>query len=92
MNMNQLARAVADSTDQTVDASSSAVKAVFDAISAELVKGGSVTIQGFGTFEVRDRAERQGRNPRTGESITIAASKGPAFKASSSLRDAVNGK
>lgn len=61
-------------------------------ITSELVKENAVSIKGFGTFEVRNRSERQGRNPATGETITIKASKSPAFKASSVLKKNVNQK
>ena len=75
-----LSKAVADS----------AVNAVFSAISDALAKEETVTVAGFGTFSTKRRPSRQGRNPRTGESITIAASKVPSFKAGKTLRDAVN--
>ena len=71
----------------TADAS---VTALFEAIGDGLAKGESVSIAGFGTFSVKDRAARQGRNPRTGEAIVIAASKVPLFKAGKGLRDALN--
>jgi DNA-binding protein HU-beta len=61
-----------------------------DAITAELAKGGSVALTGFGSFQVKDRSARIGRNPQTGESISIAASKVPGFKAGKSRKDAVN--
>ena len=66
-----------------------AVDGVFDAIQDALARGESVALTGFGTFSVRRRPARTGRNPRTGESIEIAASKAPAFKAGKTLRDAV---
>lgn len=69
---------------------SMAVDAVVDAIVAALKQGDKVAIAGFGNFEVRDRPARQGRNPRTGEAVQIAASKNPAFKAAKALKDAVN--
>src|SRR5690606_398869 len=68
----------------------SAVDAVFDTISSSLGRGDSVAIAGFGTFEVRERAARTGRNPRTGEEIQIPAAKNPAFKAGKALKEAVN--
>ena len=68
----------------TADAS---VSALFESIGNTLAKGESVSIAGFGAFSVKDRAARQGRNPRTGESIAIAASKVPSFKAGKGLRD-----
>ena len=67
-----------------------AVTAVFSAISDALARGETVTITGFGTFSTKSRPARQGRNPRTGESIAIAASTTPSFKAGKTLRDAVN--
>ena len=67
-----------------------AVKAVFEAIEGELVKGGKVSLAGFGNFEVRHRSARTGRNPQTGEEVQIAASKAPAFKAAKRLKEAVN--
>ena len=66
-----------------------AVNAALAAITEELKNGGKVSLVGFGTFEVRERAERKGRNPRTKEEITIPASKLPAFKAGKALKDAV---
>lgn len=66
-----------------------AVDALLDAISAALAKGEKVTVTGFGTFEVRQRAARMGRNPQTGAPLHIAASKTPAFKAGKGLKDAV---
>ena len=68
----------------------SAVNAVFSVIADALAREETVTIAGFGTFSTKRRSARQGRNPRTGESITIAASKVPSFKPGKTLRDAVN--
>ena len=70
----------------------SVVSAVFSAIGDALARDDAVAIAGFGTFSTRNRAARQGRNPATGESIAIAASKTPAFKAGKTLRDTVNGR
>ena len=67
-----------------------AVKAFTDAVSEELVKGGKVQLVGFGTFEVSERAAREGRNPKTGKTMTIEASKTPKFKAGKALKDEVN--
>lgn len=67
-----------------------AVNAVFDAIGDALAKGKLVRVPGFGTFSVKSRSARQGRNPRTGESIEIAGANVPSFKAGKGLRDAVN--
>ena len=63
---------------------------ILESIKEELVSGGKVQIVGFGSFEVVERAEKVGRNPKTGEAMTIAASKAPKFKASKTLKDAVN--
>lgn len=70
--------------------SAKAVKAVFECIGEALAKGDKVQLIGFGTFEVRERAAKQGRNPKTGAAIKIAASKSPAFKAGKDLKDNVN--
>ena len=70
---------------------SAVVDAVFSAIGDSLARDESVVIPGFGTFSAKTRGARQGRNPRTGESIAIAASKAPSFKAGKALRDAVRG-
>lgn len=67
-----------------------ALDAILESIKEELSKGGKVTLVGFGNFEVAERAERQGRNPKTGEAMTIAASKAPKFKAGKAFKDAVN--
>ena len=66
------------------------MKAVFDTVAQELAAGGKVQVIGFGTFEVRERAAREGRNPQNGKTITIAASKSPAFKAGKGLKEQVN--
>ena len=92
MKKTDLIAAVAEKSGSTKKAADLAVTAAFDAIKAALAAGETVTIAGFGTFEVRARAEKQGRNPRTGETITVAATKVPAFKAGSALKDAVAGK
>ena len=91
MNRNDLIDAVAEKTGQTKKAANESITAVLDAITGELAKGGKVQLVGFGTFEVRSRAARQGRNPKTKEAIQIAASKAPAFKAGKALKDAVGG-
>ena len=67
-----------------------ALKAFTDVVTEELKKGGKVQLVGFGTFEVSERAAREGRNPQTKETITIAASKAPKFKAGKALKDMVN--
>ena len=88
MNKTDLVNAVAEKGLTKKDAAA-AVEAVFGAIEGALVKGDKVQLIGFGTFEVRERAAKEGRNPKTGEKITIAASKVPAFKAGAALKAAV---
>ena len=90
MNKNDLVSAVADSSGLTKADAGRAVDAVFDSISSTLKSGGDVRIVGFGTFSVAQRAATTGRNPRTGETIQIKASKQPKFKAGAPLKDAVN--
>ena len=90
MKKSDISAHVANQASLTKSAADGAVNAVFDAISDALAKEDTVTIAGFGTFSTKRRPARQGRNPRTGESITIAASIVPSFKAGKSLRDAVN--
>lgn len=90
MNKAELIDAVADSADLSKAAAARAVDAMLDSVTDALKKGDQVTLVGFGTFEVRERAARQGRNPQTGATIQIAASKAPAFKAGKALKDAVN--
>ena len=90
MNKAELIDAVADSTDLSKADATRAVDAVLDTVTGALKKGEQVSLTGFGTFEVRERAARQGRNPQTGATIQIAASRAPAFKAGKALKDAVN--
>ena len=90
MNKSELIDAVANSTDLTKADAARAVDGVIGAITGALKPGGQVTIVGFGTFLVRHREARAGRNPRTGETIQIKASNVPAFKAGKALKDAVN--
>ena len=90
MNKTELAAAVAEETGLSRKESEAAVKAVINTITKELKDGGKVQIVGFGTFEVSERPARDGRNPHTGETIQIAASKAPKFKAGKALKDAVN--
>ena len=85
MNKTDLVNAVAAAGFTKKDADK-AVAAVFGAIEDALVKGDKVQLIGFGTFEVRERAAKEGRNPRTGETLKIAASKVPAFKAGAALK------
>lgn len=89
MNKTELVDAVATSAELSKAAAAKAVDAVVDSVTAALKKGDKVTLIGFGTFEVRERAARTGRNPRTGEEIKIAAAKIPAFKAGKKLKEAV---
>lgn len=90
MNKNDLVAAVAAQTDLSKTDAAKAVDAVFDSITASLKKGDEVRLVGFGTFAVSERAASEGRNPRTGETIAIPASKQPKFKAGKGLKDAVN--
>ena len=90
MNKNDLIQAVADEANLSKADAGRAVDAVVSAIGNALKQGGSVSLVGFGTFLVRERAARTGRNPRTGEEIKIAAAKNPVFKAGKALKDAVN--
>jgi DNA-binding protein HU-beta len=90
MNKNELVEAVASEASLSKADASRAVDAVVSSITGAMKRGDSVSVLGFGTFTVRDRAARTGRNPRTGEEIQIAASKNPAFKAGKALKDAVN--
>ncbi len=89
MNKTELISAVAESSELSKKDAGKAVDAVFETVMDTLGEGERVQIIGFGTFEVRDRAARKGRNPQTGEEIQIPASKVPAFKAGKALRDAV---
>jgi DNA-binding protein HU-beta len=90
VNKQELIEAVAESADISKAAAQRAVDGMISAISDALGKGDQVSLVGFGTFLVRDRAARTGRNPKTGEPIQIAAAKNPAFKAGKALKDAVN--
>lgn len=90
MNKAELIDAVADSADLSKASAGRSVDAAIDAITNALKNGDNVTLVGFGTFSVRSRAARLGRNPRTGEEIQIKASKVPGFKAGKALKDAIN--
>lgn len=90
MNKTELIAAVAAKTDLTKKDAEKAVKAFTDVVAEELKKGEKIQLVGFGTFEVVDRPAREGRNPRTGKSMKIAASKAPKFKAGKALKDMVN--
>lgn len=90
MNKSDFVNAVADSAELSKADAGRAVDAMVETIKKALKKGDTVTLVGFGTFSVRKRAARQGRNPQTGATIKIKASKSPAFKAGKALKDAVN--
>ncbi|KRA20157.1 HU family DNA-binding protein [Lysobacter sp. CCNWLW3] len=90
MNKGEFISAVADAAELSKTDAANAVDAVIGVITKALKKGDTVTLVGFGTFQVRKRAARQGRNPKTGATIKIKASKNPAFKAGKALKDAVN--
>lgn len=90
MNKNDLVAAVADSTGLSKSDAAKAVDAVFDSITSSLKGGGEVRLVGFGTFSVANRKATTGRNPRTGATIQIPASRQPKFKAGKGLKDAVN--
>lgn len=90
MNKSELVDAVASATNSSKADAQASVDAVIDAITGALQQGDKVSLTGFGTFEVRDRAARTARNPQTGETIQVRASKAPAFKAGKGLKDAVN--
>ncbi len=90
MNKTQLIAAVAEAASISKKDAETAVSAVIASITNSLAAGEKVQIAGFGTFEVRERGERVGRDPRTSEEITIPASKAPAFKAGRALKDSVN--
>lgn len=89
MNKTELINSVAEKSGITKKAAGDAVEAVFDSISDALSNGDKITIVGFGTFEVRERAERTGVNPSTRQKITIPATKVPAFKPGKSLKEVV---
>ena len=91
MNKTELIAAVAEKAEISKKDAEKALKAFTDVVTDELVKGKKVQLVGFGTFEVSERAEREGRNPKSGEPMTIAASKSPKFKAGKALKDMVNG-
>lgn len=90
MNKTELVDEVADGADLSKADAAKAVDSVLDAITGALKQGDKVSLVGFGVFSVRERAARQGRNPKTGQSIKIPAGKTPGFKAGKALKDAVN--
>ncbi len=90
MNKSELIDAIATQADLSKADAGRALDATIQAITGALKEGDSVALVGFGTFSVKQRAEREGRNPKTGEAITIPAATVPGFKAGKALRDAVN--
>lgn len=90
MNKTELIAAVAENAELSKKDAEKVLKAFVDVVTEELKKGEKVQLVGFGTFEVSERSEREGRNPQTGEKMTIAASVAPKFKAGQGLKDAVN--
>lgn len=89
MTKTELINEVANKTELTKKDSEKAVAAVIESITDALIAGDKVQLVGFGTFEVRDRAAREGKNPATGEAISIPATKVPAFKAGKALKEAI---
>ena len=92
MNKKELIAAVAEKADVTKKDAEAVVKATLETITAAIADGEKVQLIGFGTFDVRTRAARTGKNPRTGEAVKIKASKIPSFKAGAALKPAVNTK
>lgn len=90
MNKTELITAIAESADISKKGSEKALKAFVDVVTEELKKGEKVQLVGFGTFEVSERAAREGRNPQTGKTMKIEACKAPKFKAGKALKDAIN--
>ena len=90
MNKTELVAAMAEQAQISKKDAEAALKAFTDVVANELKASGKVQFVGFGTFEVSERAAREGRNPQTGETMTIAASKAPKFKAGKALKDLIN--
>ena len=90
MNKTELVAAIAEQAELSKKDSEKALKAFIDVVTDELKKGEKVQLVGFGTFEVVERKEREGRNPQSGATMKIAASKAPKFKAGKALKDAMN--
>ncbi|MBQ7919521.1 MAG: HU family DNA-binding protein [Lachnospiraceae bacterium] len=90
MNKTELVAAMAEQAGLSKKDAEKALKAFTDVVAEELKKGEKVQLVGFGTFEVAERAEREGRNPQTGDVMKIAASKAPKFKAGKALKDMIN--
>jgi DNA-binding protein HU-beta len=91
MNKSQLAEAAAERAGISKGDATKALDALLETITGALQSGEKVSLTGFGTFEVRDRAARTARNPQTGQEMQVAASKAPAFKAGKGFKDAING-
>ncbi len=92
MNKHELIETVSSKAEISKKEADAMVNATLDAIIEGLVKEGKVIIPGFGSFEVRNKTAREGRNPRTGEKVTIAAKRAPAFKPGKAMKDAVDKK
>ena len=90
MNRAELVAAMAEKAGLSKKDAEAALKAFTETVAEELKKGEKIALVGFGTFEVSERAAREGRNPQTGATMTIAASKAPKFKAGKALKDAIN--
>ena len=90
MNKAELVRKMAEKSGLTKKEAEQALNAFMKSVEEALVEGDKVQLVGFGTFEVSERAAREGRNPRSGETMTIAACKAPKFKAGKALKDAIN--
>ena len=90
MNKSELVDAIVAKTGETKKATEATLNAFLETVVSAFKKGEKVQLVGFGTFEVRERAKRKGRNPQTGEEIVIPASKAPVFKAGKNLKDNVN--
>ena len=90
MNKTELVAAIAEKTELSKKDAEKALKAFTDVVAEELKKGEKIQLVGFGNFEVSERPAREGRNPRTGETMTIAASKTPKFKPGKALKDEIN--
>lgn len=90
MNKTELIAAIAEKAELSKKDAEQSLKAFIDVVSEELAKGEKVQLVGFGTFEVSERAAREGRNPQSGEPMKIAASKAPKFKAGKALKDSIN--
>ena len=91
MKLNELVKYIAENANVTQIEAKATLEAMLKGITESLSKNDNVTLVGFGTFQVKNRAAREGRNPKTGETIQIKASKVPSFKAGKAFKDAVNG-